>query len=146
MSSRAERQATAVWLLTEALAETNPAKALEPLKSGVKRLWPHVLHQYDHTMRRVQDSLIGFVQQALTNDETGHLPPEQTLGYLHMLTALVGDQWMQCPAKPPERKRNWRRLTNAIAEFIELSDPTGEVGVEVGCGWADQIKEILGRC
>lgn len=65
---------------------------------------------------------------------------------MHMLTALAGDQWMQCPARPTERKRNWRRLNNAIAEYIESSDPTGEVGVELGCRWANDIKGILGRC
>lgn len=143
--SRALRQATAIWLLAEALAETNPDPALGPLRSSVRRLWPHVMHSYNVAMRRVQDGLIGFVREALENDETGHLPPEQTLGYLHMLTALVGDCYYQCPDKPPERKRNWRRLNNAIAEFIEASDPTGEVGVEIGCGWAVTVKGILGR-
>lgn len=145
MSSRAERQATAIWLLTEALAETNPDPQLEPLRSGVKRLWPYVLHKYDKTMRRVQDGLIMFIQDTLTNDDTGHLPQEQTLGYMHMLTALAGDQWMQCPAKPSERKRNWRRLNNIIADFIQRSDQTGEIGVEIGCQWALKVTEILQR-
>lgn len=145
MSSRAEREATAIWLLTEALAETNPDPVLAPLRSGVKRLWPHVLHQYDRTMRRVQDGLIGFVREALENDETGHLSPEQTLGYMHMLTSLAGDWFQQCPARPADRKRNWRRLNNAIAEYIEASDPSGELGVELGCAWALKITEIIKR-
>lgn len=145
MSSRAEREATAIWLLTEALAETNPDPELEPLRSGVKRLWPHVLHQYDRTMRRVQDGLIDFVRAALENDETGHLSTEQTLGYMHMLTALAGDWFQQCPARPTDRKRNWRRLNNSIAEYIEAADPTGELGVVLGCTWANEIKSILRR-
>lgn len=51
----------------------------------------------------------------------------------------------QCPAQPAERKRGWRRLNNVIAEKIERADPAGEVGVDLGCRWAERVKDILAR-
>jgi len=143
MSSKSERQATTVWLLVDALATTNPDPALDQLRSSVKRLCPYVLQVFDRPMRRVQDGLIDFVNQALESDEDGNLSREQTLSFFHLLAALASDQWAQCPDRPAERKRNWRRLNNNIASFIEAQDPTGEVGAETGCRWADHVKEIL---
>lgn len=91
MSSRAQRQATAVWLLADALVEACPEQAA--VEKAVGRLRRFVLPGFDLAMRRVQAGLLAFVDQALVVDESGILSDELTLAYLHMLTALIGDQW-----------------------------------------------------
>lgn len=141
MSSRAQRQATSVWLLADALV--GASSELVAVGVATERLKPHVLMTYDKTMRRIQNNLHNFVIEALETDKDDCISEEHMMAYMHMLTALVGDQWLQCPDQPPDRKRNWRRLNNVIADYIESSDPTGEIGVELGCRWAEQIKEIL---
>jgi hypothetical protein len=143
MSSRSSRQATAIRLLAHALVGAHDSPHIRHIGAAVERLNPHVLASYDRAMKRVQAGLLAFANGALIAGEDGFLPNEHLAAWLHMLTALVGDQWQQCPAQPADRKRNWRRLNNAIAEMIEAGDPTGEVGVELGCAWADEVFKIL---
>lgn len=143
MSSRAERRVWAVWLLCEALAGANDDEAALPLKKAVERLRPWVPAAADRAMRRVRSGLLELVGESLTADGDNVLTVEARQGYLHMLAALAGDVWRQCPERPAERKRNWRRLNNALADLLTALDPAGEVGVELGCGWADRVEEIL---
>lgn len=143
MSSRSQRQATAVWLLADALTGASADPGLKPIRVAAERVRPCSLEIYDRPMRRVQGGLMDLLNSVLVTGADGFLSNEYILAYLHLLTAVVGDQWRECPDRPADRKRNWRRLNNAIAEYIQASDPTGDIGVEMGCDWADRVKEIL---
>lgn len=144
MSSRSERQAATIWLLTDALVSTHDGEHLDKARTQVKRLYKHItLKVYDRPMLRVQDKLIDFTRKALERGPEGHVPREKHFAYSHMLTALISDQWAQCPAEPKERKRDWKRLNNAVAETVEALEDAADEGVELGASWADEVYSIL---
>lgn len=144
MSSRSERQAATIWLLTDALVSTHAGEYFDKARSQIKRLYKHItLKVYDKPMIRVQNKLIDFTRKALGRGPEGRVPPEKQFAYSHMLVALISDQWSQCPAEPKERKRDWKRLNNAVAETIEGLGDAADEGAELGASWADEIYSIL---
>lgn len=138
-NSRAARYGTAIYLLVmgfiSAFGEPPPQ-----IPSLLHRLDPYVLQgAYDRQMTKVRNGLLAFLGRVLDGED---IPVETIAALAHMINALLSTYTCQCPSKPKERHRNWRRLANAFVKLIEDYD-WGSLGVEKGCQWADELEPMI---
>lgn len=148
MSSLSQREATGIWIMASSILPCE-FEGLGLLKAAVDAVRPYVLPEpWDRAMRRVHKRLYDLVTTDEMLGQANRLPDDKAAAVFYMLHALVSDYAADCPPNPPARKRAWEALADVMVDMVRII-VEGKVDdgacAEMGCHWADKVREAWER-
>jgi hypothetical protein len=135
-----------VWKIADALCSEAKKVNVLSFNTGVEALRPILIKEKDFDFKICQQ--LGYLQDFLRVrlPEKGLFTFEEQQKMLHMLNVLVEKCVKMCPQSKNTKfiRDGWKLLQAGLIDFIAyIDEESGDVGVEDGCKWADQLNRMI---